>query len=124
MGGSNLQWAILLVNSALIFGSYQAIPGALAALSRAQRFSSIVGLVTSGVFQAFIRFCGMDHIIMAGGMILAMKVVPEYSYQIFWVIVASSTLVAVVSVGSALIVHHEKIEETDNAVSNRDTGSD
>ena len=102
----HLPMILFCIASFAVFVSYQTIPYSLTVLRHRGRDSAAVGLINSGVFQLFIRTCGVDHVIMAGCMLAAM-IWPEWGMVMMWVMVAGEMAVASVSVAAALIIYGE-----------------
>ena len=100
-----------LLFSIITFISYQMIPHRLDTLEKDGQSSIIGSLVSSKVFTMFVRWCGMDHIVMAFGM-LGIGIMMSNGDQvtasiIARIIVVSSGGVAFISAMSVLAIHAE-----------------
>ena len=94
--------------SFLIFVSYQIIPNGLQVIEEHARHNTdtlfLLQVTSSPVFRAFIRFCGMDHIIMSGVMLSVAHGVVTVDPFWQWLLLISEGSVALVSIMSALAV--------------------
>lgn len=90
------QLYILLALAAGVCFAYQSIPESIKRLHESGNSQTMGGLVRETGFTIFIRWCGYDHIVMAGGM-MWMVWRPDLSYWIMWGVIASESLVLLVS---------------------------
>lgn len=103
-------WVIAFLSFSIItFISYQMIPHNLDALEKGGNQTVIGAIVSSKVFTLFVRWCGIDHMVMAFGMVgvgIAMSNGDSsFAAILARVIVVSSGGVALVSALSAYAIH-------------------
>lgn len=105
-------WIVaFLAFSVITFVSYQMIPHNLDALDKRGSHGVIGAIVSSKVFTMFVRWCGMDHMVMAWGM-LSMAIMMgqgnELAAQmIARIIVVSAGGVSLVSALSAIAIYNQ-----------------
>ena len=105
-------WVVtFLIAATVTFVSYQAIPHNLDHLEKDGSAGIVSQLVSSKVFTMFVRWCGMDHIIMSYGMLAIAMFMANGNHLaaaiLARVIVVSSVMVAFISALSAVSIHIE-----------------
>lgn len=94
--------------SVLIFIAYQVIPSGLKVIEAhagsVDGAPFLVSVTSSPMFRAFIRCCGVDHIIMSGVMLSVAHGLLTVDPFWQWLLLISEGTVAFVSVMSALAV--------------------
>lgn len=88
------QLATYLTASIAIFVSYQMIPHNL---DRLRGTGAMDQVATSTAFTLFVRFCGINHMIMAGAMFVMVAVPHRWSEWFGWAVACGETATAVVS---------------------------
>lgn len=100
---SGLQWTIFAAASIITFICYHAIPSEIA-----KQQDTAAGITIKGfVFTGFIRACGTDHLVMLGYMWLVAIGRGGADTWTSWVAIGSASLVASVSLISALILRQK-----------------
>ena len=105
---TTLQAAILLSGSVVVFLSYQIIPASYERLAfRPEGAKGFLTIMQSQIGRLFIRYCGIDHLVMALVMAGPALGLVKPSSTAIWVVCASEWIVAIVSFLSAVAIRKE-----------------
>ena len=93
-----LQGVLFFAFATITFLSYQSIPRNIGAVEDANP------LVRHDVFTLFVRVCGLDHLVMAVGMVGMSFGVFHNHDAVAWTLVISAAIVAAISAMSAVVI--------------------
>jgi hypothetical protein len=93
--------SLYLCAAIITFVSYQLIPNAIDGLGGSEKTTAVV---RSHLFTSFVRACGLDHMVMALGMV-GMNLGWFQDHMMVWfIILVSAWIVAVISAVSAITI--------------------